>query len=218
MKQMVLYAHVDMNKVYGFEGEVKAKYSSSLFPYFTELFNAMPLGYLIVNKIFVCHGGLCKTTPLISDLKKINRFGQPSSGGNDQYFSELLWSDPCEEAGINPSKRGAGISFGPDMTADFCSKNNVELVIRSHEVKEEGYEITHHKKCITIFSAPNYCDQMGNKGAVIQFSYCKGSRGEGSVAELGVVGGMYGWIEQFEAVPHPNVKPMAYASNLSQMQ
>ncbi len=34
------------------------------------------------------------------------------------------------------------------------------LVIRSHEVKDEGYLVEHHGKCITVFSAPNYCDQV----------------------------------------------------------
>lgn len=28
----------------------------------------------------------------------------------------------------------------------------------------------HDGKCITVFSAPNYCDQMGNRGAFIKFS------------------------------------------------
>jgi len=31
----------------------------------------------------------------------------------------------------------------------------------------QGYEVEHGGKTITIFSAPNYCDQMGNKGAFI---------------------------------------------------
>lgn len=35
-------------------------------------------------------------------------------------------------------------------------------------MKEEGYEVEHDGKCITIFSAPNYCDSMGNKGALIR--------------------------------------------------
>ena len=46
-----------------------------------------------------------------------------------------------------------------------------ELVIRSHEVKDEGYLVEHGGKCITVFSAPNYCDQMGNKGAFIRLPY-----------------------------------------------
>ena len=30
------------------------------------------------------------------------------------------------------------------------------MVIRSHEVKSDGYEVAHNGKCITVFSAPNY--------------------------------------------------------------
>ena len=30
------------------------------------------------------------------------------------------------------------------------------LVVRSHEVKDQGYEVDHGGKCITVFSAPNY--------------------------------------------------------------
>lgn len=33
---------------------------------------------------------------------------------------------------------------------------SLDLLIRSHEVKKEGYEIEHNGKCITIFSAPDY--------------------------------------------------------------
>ena len=51
-------------------------------------------------------------------------------------------------------------------------------------------------KLITVFSAPNYCDQMGNKGAIVTF---------GPDMVPGFV--------QFSAVPHPPVKPMAYAYN-----
>jgi serine/threonine-protein phosphatase 5 len=43
------------------------------------------------------------------------------------------------------------------------------LLVRSHEVKDEGYEVEADGRVITIFSAPNYCDQMRNKGALIQF-------------------------------------------------
>ena len=41
-------------------------------------------------------------------------------------------------------------------------------MIRSHEVKQEGYEEAHDGRVITIFSAPNYCDFTGNKAAFIR--------------------------------------------------
>ncbi|XP_050935581.1 serine/threonine-protein phosphatase 5-like isoform X4 [Cucumis melo] len=84
-------------------------------------------------------------------------------------MSDLLWSDPHPYPGRGPSKRGVGLSFGADVTKRFLEDNNLDLLVRSHEVKDEGYEIAHDGKLITVFSAPNYCDQMGNKGAFIRF-------------------------------------------------
>ena len=46
--------------------------------------------------------------------------------------------------------------FGPDVTERFLEQNKLDFIIRSHEVKPEGYEVTHSGKCITVFSAPNY--------------------------------------------------------------
>ena len=69
---------------------------------------------------------------------------------------ELLWSDPQPRCGRSQSKRGVGTQFGPDVTKRFLQKNKLDYIIRSHEVKNEGYEIAHDGKCITVFSAPNY--------------------------------------------------------------
>ena len=69
---------------------------------------------------------------------------------------ELLWSDPQPQCGRSMSKRGVGTQFGPDVTKRFLQKNKLDYVIRSHEVKHEGYEVAHDGKCITVFSAPNY--------------------------------------------------------------
>lgn len=64
---------------------------------------------------------------------------------------ELLWSDPQPLMGRSLSKRGVGIQFGPDVTKTFCELNNLKCIIRSHEVKVDGYEIDHDGRCNFIY-------------------------------------------------------------------
>ena len=54
---------------------------------------------------------------------------------------------------------GVGVAFGPDVSKRFLERNELQMVVRSHEVKDEGFEVAHDGYCITVFSAPNYCDQ-----------------------------------------------------------
>ena len=71
------------------------------------------------------------------------------------------------------------------------------MLVRSHEVKPEGFEYQKGGKVLTVFSAPNYCDQMGNKGAFVRFAGAD----------------MRPQITSFEKVDHPKIPPMAYASS-----
>ena len=185
----------NMNKIYGFEGEVKAKYDDKIFELFLEVFSHMPLASVVGNKVFVTHGGL-PTEPGVSlnDIRKIKRGCEPPNSG---LMSDLLWADPQPFPGKSPSKRGVGYSFGPDITEAFLNFNDLQLLVRSHEVKDEGYLVEHGGKTITVFSAPNYCDSMGNKGAFIHFEESCDPK-----------------FTQYEAVPHPDVRPMAYAAGM----
>nr|GMD84247.1 serine/threonine-protein phosphatase 5 isoform X2 [Ipomoea batatas] len=189
----------NMNKIYGFEGEVRSKLSETFVELFAEVFCCLPLAHVINGKVFVVHGGLFSVDGVkLSDIRAIDRFCEPPEEG---LMCELLWSDPQPQPGRGPSKRGVGLSFGGDVTKRFLQENNLELVVRSHEVKDEGYEIEHDGKLITVFSAPNYCDQMGNKGAFIRFQSPE----------------LKPNIVTFSAVPHPDIKPMAYANNFLRM-
>ena len=38
---------------------------------------------------------------------------------------EILWSDPCKMNGRQPSKRGVGLCFGPDIAKKFLDDNNL---------------------------------------------------------------------------------------------
>ncbi|KAF9318207.1 hypothetical protein BG003_011684 [Podila horticola] len=185
----------DMNKVYGFEDEVKAKFSETMFKIFSETFATLPLAHLVQKKIFVVHGGLSSRDDVtLEEIRNIDRItkGQPGQGG---LMSELLWADPQPLPGRSPSARGVGQKFGPDVTENFCKMNNIDMIIRSHEVKQQGYHVEHDGRCVTIFSAPNYCDSVGNLGAYINVTPDKEK-----TFKLDYV--------QFTAVPHP--KAQAY--------
>eukprot|EP00291_Cryptomonas_curvata_P030224 CAMPEP_0172211722 /NCGR_PEP_ID=MMETSP1050-20130122/36569_1 /TAXON_ID=233186 /ORGANISM="Cryptomonas curvata, Strain CCAP979/52" /LENGTH=483 /DNA_ID=CAMNT_0012892223 /DNA_START=6 /DNA_END=1455 /DNA_ORIENTATION=+ len=160
---------VNMNKMYGFEGEIKAKYKEvELMPLLTDIFQWLPLAHVIGGKVLVLHGGLfSKDETTLNDVRKIQRHQEPPDEGP---MTELLWSDPGSLKGRQASKRGVGVAFGPDVAERFLGANGLDLLIRSHECKDEGYEVEHGGKTITVFSAPNYCDQMGNKGAVIRLT------------------------------------------------
>ena len=45
-----------MNKMYGFEGEVKAKYSANMCELFTEVYNWLPLCHLLNHKVEIMTG------------------------------------------------------------------------------------------------------------------------------------------------------------------
>jgi len=186
---------LNMNKVYGFEGEVKAKYNTQVFQLFIEVFHCLPLAYCLGGQVLVVHGGLFSRDDVtLDDIRKIERRREPPDEG---LMSEILWSDPQAMPGRAPSKRGVGLSFGPDVTANFLERNGLKLVVRSHEVKDAGYEVEAGGKLITVFSAPNYCDQMGNKGALLKFD-----------SDCNYV------VKQFDAVPHPPIRAMAYANGM----
>ncbi|KAI1820608.1 protein phosphatase 5 [Xylaria intraflava] len=181
----------DMNKVYGFEGECKAKYNERVFKLFSESFSALPLATLIGSKYLVLHGGLFSDDNVtLDDIRKLNRHNQRQPGQSG-LMMEMLWTDPQTAPGRGPSKRGVGIQFGPDVTKRFCEKNGLDAIIRSHEVRMDGYEEEHDGKCITVFSAPKYCDQTENKGAYINVD---------KDYKLS--------FHQFDAVEHPPIRPM----------
>ncbi|KDD75869.1 calcineurin-like phosphoesterase [Helicosporidium sp. ATCC 50920] len=184
-----------MNTIYGFTGEVKAKVNARLVDVFRETFCCLPLAYVLNSQVLVLHGGLFSRDDVtLDDLRAIDRFREPPEEG---LMCEALWSDPQPEPGRAPNKRGVGVAFGPDVTKAFLERNGLKLLVRSHEVKDEGYEVAHDGYCVTIFSAPNYCDQMGNKGAFIRFG-----------------ADMVPKFTQFAAAPHPDVRPMKYAAGV----
>ena len=91
-------------------------------------------------------------------------------------------------------------TFGEDVVAQFLRRHDLDLICRAHQVVEDGYEFFARRQLVTIFSAPNYCDSMNNKGAYMILN--------GKDLKPKFV--------TFDAVPHPKTRAMAYASPLVQ--
>jgi serine/threonine-protein phosphatase with EF-hand domain len=174
---------------FGFKEEIMTKYclySKLIMKKCAQIFAHLPLASLIfqqsnkdnnVNKILVVHGGISVDTDL-DLIRNLNRFNMTSVDGtncsNDDdiqqkeraQLQDLLWSDPQAGSGcVFNKQRHIAKQFGPDVTEYVLSRYGISLLIRSHECKNEGYEFHHNNKCITIFSASNYCGGI-NKGSI----------------------------------------------------
>ena len=73
---------INMNQMYGFEGEVRSKYSSQMWDLFTEIFNWLPLVHLLESRVLVMHGGLFSRDGVeLRELVEIDRNRQPPEEG-----------------------------------------------------------------------------------------------------------------------------------------
>ena len=81
---------------------------------------------------------------------------------------DLLWSDPeADISGWAENDRGVSYTFGADVVSKFLQKHDYDLIVRAHQVVEDGYEFFADRQLVTIFSAPNYCGEFDNAGAVM---------------------------------------------------
>jgi len=180
---------------YGFQKEVNRKYPKrqvALLDLFKDLFSWLPL-YSYVDagksKLIIMHGGISDKI----NLKRLNTLTRnryvsievppvSKNGGRQltedeeneyRQVQDLFWSDPDPHGRKGCRKnteRNVACFFGSDITEQFLKKYNLSMIIRSHQVKPEGFEFTHDRKVLTIFSASNYSNGS-NWGAVIRWDF-----------------------------------------------
>lgn len=64
---------------------------------------------------------------------------------------DLLWSDPDDRGGWGISPRGAGYTFGHDISETFNHSNNLTLVSRAHQLVMEVSRIDNYGIFTLIF-------------------------------------------------------------------
>ncbi|CAI0409906.1 unnamed protein product [Linum tenue] len=162
-----------ITQVYGFYDECLRKYgNANVWKIFTDLFDYFPLTALVESEIFCLHGGL---SPSIETLDNIRNFDRVQEVPHEGPMCDLLWSDPDDRCGWGISPRGAGYTFGQDISEQFNHTNSLKLIARAHQLVMEGYNWGHQdQKVVTIFSAPNYCYRCGNMASILEVDDCKG--------------------------------------------
>ena len=155
-----------INRIYGFYDECKKRFSVKLWKIFTDCFNCLPVAALLDEKILCMHGGLSTEMEKFDQIKKIVR---PTDVPEQGLLCDLLWSDPDESAkdGFGENDRGVSVVFNGNVVKNFLKNNELDLICRAHQVVEEGYEFFADKQLVTVFSAPNYCGEFDNAGAMM---------------------------------------------------
>ncbi|KAI8442467.1 hypothetical protein MSG28_005966 [Choristoneura fumiferana] len=119
----------------------------------------------IDEKIFCCHGGL---SPDLQAMEQIRRIMRPTDVPDQGLLCDLLWSDPDKDTtGWGENDRGVSFTFGTEVVGKFLSKHEFDLICRAHQVVEDGYEFFAKRQLVTLFSAPNYCGEFDNAGALM---------------------------------------------------
>ncbi|OLQ06097.1 Serine/threonine-protein phosphatase PP1-alpha catalytic subunit [Symbiodinium microadriaticum] len=100
-----------------------------------------------------------------------------TSGGYGLDSAEL--SDPSSNVETwGENDRGVSFTFGREVVKTFLKKHKLDLIARAHQVVEEksackqlqfmdGYEFFAGRQVVTVFSAPNYCREFDNAGALM---------------------------------------------------
>ena len=160
------------SQMYGLYNEclkkiVKNDEAEDIYNKINELFDLLQLAAVVDNKYFCIHGGLSPELKKIEVLNNIERKKEIPENG---IITDLIWSDPKEEVNdYAPSKKGAGQFYGEKAVNDFLKENsNIEMIIRSHELVDDGYKYHFNKKLLNVFSAHDYGGRLGNIGSVLK--------------------------------------------------
>ncbi|EDK41476.2 conserved hypothetical protein [Meyerozyma guilliermondii ATCC 6260] len=158
----------NVTRVYGFYDECKRRCSIKIWKLFIDTFNTLPIAAIVAGKIFCVHGGL---SPVLNSMDEIRTIARPTDVPDYGLLNDLLWSDPADTQNEwEDNERGVSYVFSRTAINKFLQKFGFDLVCRAHMVVEDGYEFFNDRTLVTVFSAPNYCGEFDNWGAVMSVS------------------------------------------------
>eukprot|EP00756_Hemistasia_phaeocysticola_P025744 Hpha_TRINITY_DN16021_c0_g1::TRINITY_DN16021_c0_g1_i1::g.120983::m.120983/K06269/PPP1C; serine/threonine-protein phosphatase PP1 catalytic subunit len=160
------HEEASISRIYGFYDDCKRRFGNiKYWKKVNDTFNCLPLAAIIDKRIFCVHAGL---SPELTDISQIAKVERPLSTPDHGLVCDLLWSDPDDVTGwCDGGGRGVSYQFGGDVVAKFLEQNDFDLMVRAHQVVEDGYEFFADRRLVTVFSASNYVGEFDNAGAVM---------------------------------------------------
>ena len=112
-------------------------FQNELEPFIERLY----LAAVIRDEVLFVHGGISSKIRTLEDLRHPTR----------RLEEDILWSDPLDGRGEYPNRRGAGVSFGEDVSMDVCNSLGIKRIIRSHEPRKarSGPHYEHDGRVVT---------------------------------------------------------------------
>ncbi|OHS96407.1 Ser/Thr protein phosphatase [Tritrichomonas foetus] len=149
----------------GFFEEITSVYrSQNIFNEICSTFEYIPIGAKI-GPYLCLHGGI---SPDLKTLDQISNLERPIPLYDESIICGATWSDPVDDLlTFQASTRGVGFLFGKPQLLKFLDSNHLLALIRGHECVD-GCEFRFDNRCITIFSASNYCGLSQNHSAILQ--------------------------------------------------
>ncbi len=154
-----------INRYYGFYDEIQTHLGNLMKGYW-DTFAHLPLAAISQDfKIFAVHGGIPEGLDQIDEINHLPREVEPEH----PVTFQLLWNDPKETLkGFTASMRGGRArNFGLDVTTAFMNRNNIDLIVRAHEVFHHGFHEFFDGRILSLFSCRNYQGPIAGKALYI---------------------------------------------------
>jgi serine/threonine-protein phosphatase PP1 catalytic subunit len=158
-----------INSSYGFYDEVMFYYGNiEIFTQINKTFEYLPIAAIIRNEIFCVHGGL---SPNLKSFSQIEAIQRPFKSYENDFVADLLWSDPVlTNTSYIRSRRGSGVTFGPDEVSAFLEQFKMKIIIRAHQCVRQGVLKFGETELYTVFSSSSYDEGTKNSCGLMFFS------------------------------------------------
>ena len=151
-------------------------YDQAVYEEYMEVFDALPIASIVNGLYLSMHGGISEKLTSINAINKIERKMEPPE---ETLLADLLWADPVSDRKasntdfLENDHRGISVMFGRKPLKELLRKEKLKAIVRAHEMKLEGFKFhcwdgpEAFPPCVTIFSAPAYCNSDNDAAVMI---------------------------------------------------